>query len=90
MEGFDEEQQELIKSLLKKRDELLQMQETIQRLQAMEVAAPAGSAAVEPAPEPEPAPEADEEEEEEEQDDQVTVGAPHLQLRRLPRSPRLA
>ena len=61
MDGFDAEQQELIRSLLKKRDELMRMQEAIHRLQAMDV----------PRLEPASAPEEPEEEEEYEEEEEA-------------------
>ena len=71
MDGFDAEQQELIRSLLKKRDELMRMQEAIHRLQAMDVPRlePA-SAPEEPEEEEEEYEEEEEAEEEEEEEDE--------------------
>ena len=67
MDGFDAEQQELIRSLLKKRDELMRIQEAIHRLQAMDMVP-----RLEPAPvpdEPEEKEEYDKDEEDEDDDD---------------------
>ena len=66
MEGFDAEQQELIRSLLKKRDELMRMQEAIHRLQAMDVPRLEPASAPEEPEEEEAAEEEEYEEEEEE------------------------
>ena len=66
MEGFDAEQQELIRSLLKKRDELMRMQEAIHRLQAMDVPRLEPASAPEEPEEEEAAEEEEDEEEEEE------------------------
>jgi len=70
MDGFDAEQQELIRSLLKKRDELMRMQEAIHRLQAMDV--PRLEPASSPE-EPEEEEEYEEEEEAEEEEEEVEV-----------------
>jgi len=67
MDGFDAEQQELIRSLLKKRDELMRIQEAIHRLQAMDMVP-----RLEPAPvpdEPEEKEEYDEDEDDEDEED---------------------
>lgn len=88
MEGFDDEQQELIKSLLKKRDELLRMQQAIQQLQGAEE----GTAeAAPPTPPPEPEPEEEEDDDEDVGDSAVSRAPPPRpfpQRRKAPRRPR--
>ena len=69
MDGFDAEQQELIRSLLKKRDELMRMQEAIHRLQAMDVPRLEPASAPEEPEEPEEEEEYEEEEEAEEEEE---------------------